>query len=295
MGGGTYDRAVYASFSASINGSSRDEVFHSKTIQSRMDPKKIEFRESRDSEEHPNSTPIALFFDVTGSMGNIPHRFIQNGLGTLMEHLLENSPVSDPQLLFGAIGDARYDNHPLQVSQFESDNRMVDQLKEVYIEGGGGGNRTESYDLAWYFCAYHTEIDSFEKRGKKGYCFTLGDERFPESIPYSELVNIVGSDNIQTKDLDSVDLLAAARKKWNCFHLMIESGNGYRMDRMMVKQTWAEHMGKYVLRVRDTDHIPYIISAAIRLNEGEDLDVVLGDIGDAAILEGVKYSISSEE
>src|SRR6478672_3000533 len=88
-----------------------------------MDPFGVPVRESRDSAEHPNSTPIAVLFDVTGSMGRVP----------------------------------------LQVGQFESDNRMDDQLRTIFLEGNGGGQKSESYELATYFIARHTVTDAWEK------------------------------------------------------------------------------------------------------------------------------------
>jgi hypothetical protein len=78
--------------------------------------------------------------------------------------------------MFGAIGDATCDRAPLQVGQFESDNRMDDDLSRILLEGGGGGQKTESYELAMYFMARHTAADCYEKRGKRGYLFIIGDE-----------------------------------------------------------------------------------------------------------------------
>lgn len=78
--------------------------------------------------------------------------------------------------MFGAIGDATCDQVPLQIGQFESDNRMDEQLGNILIEGGGGGQKTESYEQAAYFMARHTALDSLEQRGKRGYLFIIGDE-----------------------------------------------------------------------------------------------------------------------
>ena len=69
----------------------------------------------------------------------------------------------DPQIMFGAIGDATCDRVPLQIGQFESDNRMDDDLGRIVLEGGGGGQMTESYELAMYFMARHTALDCFDQ------------------------------------------------------------------------------------------------------------------------------------
>ena len=81
--------------------------------------------------------------------------------------LRRGNAVTDPQFLCAAIGDSKSDKTPLQVTQFESDIRIIRQLTDLYLEGGGGGNYGESYHLLWYFAAYRTAADCFEKRGKK--------------------------------------------------------------------------------------------------------------------------------
>ncbi len=135
-------------FSDTLHRSSRDKWRAHPTL----DPKGMKVRESRDSAEHPASTAIVVMFDVTGSMGSVPVT-LQKKLPNLLGLLLRKGSGADPQSLFGAIGDATCDNVPLQVGQFESDNRMDENLENIFLEGGGGGQQTESYELAMYFAA----------------------------------------------------------------------------------------------------------------------------------------------
>src|SRR5687767_2691575 len=146
----------------------------SRKVHPALDPRGVT-RESRDCDEHPRSLAIAVLFDVTGSMGQVP-RVLQTKLPQLLGLLLRNGYATDPQIMFGAIGDATCDRVPLQVGQFESDNRMDEHLGNIVLEGGGGGQMTESYELAMHFMARHTSIDCFEKRGRRGYLFIIGDE-----------------------------------------------------------------------------------------------------------------------
>jgi hypothetical protein len=92
-----------------------------------LDPLGVRARESRDSAEHPESLAIAVLFDVTGSMGGVP-RALQARLPQLLGLLLRKGYARHPQIMFGAIGDATCDRAPLQVGQFESDNRMDGDL-----------------------------------------------------------------------------------------------------------------------------------------------------------------------
>ena len=156
-----------------------------------LDPFGVTVRESRDSAEHPRSLAIAVLFDVTGSMRGVP-RVLQAKLPQLLGLLLRKGYAADPQIMFGAIGDATCDRAPLQVGQFESDNRMDDDLGRILLEGGGGGQKTESYELALYFMARHTAIDCYAKRGRRGYLFVIGDEMAYPQVKPAEVRDVIG-------------------------------------------------------------------------------------------------------
>ena len=46
---------------------------------------------------------------------------------------------------------------------------------------------TSSRTTSVYFAAMHTKIDSFIKRGKKGYLFTIGDEPVPGDLTKEQI------------------------------------------------------------------------------------------------------------
>src|SRR5438552_2269737 len=70
-----------------------------------LDPRGMGIRESRDSQEHPNSNAIIIGLDVTGSMGAVV-RGIHSDLPRLHELILGHNYISDPQIMFAAVGDA---------------------------------------------------------------------------------------------------------------------------------------------------------------------------------------------
>ena len=123
----------------------RDRRVHYK-----LNPYGVKSRESRDSEAHPESRAVAVLFDVTGSMGRVP-RILQENLCQLMGLLLRKGYLAHPQILIGGVGDATCDRAPLQVGQFESGIEIDEDLAKLWLEGGGGGQQTESYELAMYF------------------------------------------------------------------------------------------------------------------------------------------------
>ncbi|NML68859.1 hypothetical protein HHL23_03495 [Chryseobacterium sp. RP-3-3] len=221
-----------------------------------MNPKGISFRESRDSAVHPNSVPIILGLDVTGSMGHIPHELIKEGLPKLMGGIIQGG-VPDPALLFLGIGDHECDAYPLQVGQFESGDEELDMwLTRTYIESGGGGNAGESYLLAWYFAAFHTRTDAFEKRNQKGLLFTVGDEPCLKTLPASAISEIMGAGQ---HTYTHFELLEEARKRYEVYHInVVHSDQAMRAD-----SGWKELLGQNCLSIEDHREIPNVIKGII--------------------------------
>lgn len=132
MGHGTFDAHTYRTFSDSVKSKATDEIYSSH-FHKNLNPKGVKIRESRDSEDNPRSTPVIIALDVTGSMGMIADVIARTGLGTLFEAILDRKPISDPHLMFMGVGDANCDSAPLQVSQFEADKRIIEQLTQIYL------------------------------------------------------------------------------------------------------------------------------------------------------------------
>ena len=241
-----------------------------------LDPQGVAKRESRDSEEHPFSTPIAVLFDVTGSMGGVP-RVLQTKLPQLLGLLTRKSYATDPHILFGAVGDASCDRVPLQIGQFESDNRMDDDLARIVLEGGGGGQMMESYELAMYFMARHTALDSFEKRGRRGYLFLIGDEMPYAKLKPREVEKFLGE---RAEKMSTEAIVAELTRTFDVYYLLpTAAGHGGNRD---VLKRWRELLGQNVLELDDLDAVCETIALTVGLGEGTiDLDAGLDDLVDA--------------
>ena len=141
MGGGTWTRDKFVTYSTSIgrsvdskgaiSGNYRaQEMFKQRRIAPELDPKNV-IRECCDSEEHPNTKPVILALDVTGSMGGASVK-VAKELNVIMTELY--GKVKDVEFLIMGIGDLAYDSAPIQASQFESDIRIAEQLDKIYFE-----------------------------------------------------------------------------------------------------------------------------------------------------------------
>ena len=177
MGSGSWTSSSFCSYSSTTKGATLDSlgkltgsgvasnqsIYKQSQIHADLFPKDIT-RECCDTEEHPNTIPVILALDVTGSMGSAAVE-VAKSLNLIMTKLY--SEIKDVEFCIMGIGDLYCDHAPIQMSQFESDIRIAEHLDKVYFEFGGGGNAYESYTAAWYMGLYHTKLDCW-KRGKKG-------------------------------------------------------------------------------------------------------------------------------
>lgn len=275
MGHGSWTARAYSTYASTTGYTDKSvhEVFSSRAVNKALNPFGVTVRESRDSDEHPNSIPIILGLDVTGSMGIYAHEIAVTHLPKLMNGILET--VTDPQIMFMAIDDVHASSPAaLQVSQFESDIRILEQLREVYLVAGGGGNRSESYDLTWYFAGNRTDIDSFEKRGQHGFLFTFGDEEAPYQIVTAEQLKSVFGPGEYTS-MTPEQMLKQAQEMYQVFHIVIEQGSHYQRYPAEVRSSWTNLMGSNVLFLKDSVYLSDLVLATIEIANGKDIQTVI--------------------
>lgn len=268
MGGGSYTAADWASLRSSRNLNKQqtvDAIFSRRAASELRNSRYVQCRYSRDPDYLREATPIIIGFDVTASMGYLAKELATNGLHSVMTALLANPQIASPQVLCAAIGDCKSDRYPLQVTQFESDIRVIKQLLELYLEGGGGGNGGESYNLLWHFAAQHTEHDHFSKRGKKGYLFTIGNDFCHSGLSAAEIGKAFSAEWKYT--ISNEELLANAQEKYHVCHIHLE--NGSSSDQAIYGQ-WKQLLPNScaVLNVKDVEYLPELITTIISILNG---------------------------
>lgn len=286
MGSGRWDSRDWATSRVSYSHTAKptvDHIYTSRHLDTALDPAKVKLRESRDSSANPNSTAVIIGLDVTGSMDQVLDAMARTGLGTLVESIYERQPISDPHIMVMGIGDFECDRAPLQVTQFEAENApLVTQMEKVWLERGGGGNHHESYAAAWLFAATRTATDCFEKRGKRGYLFTVGDEEPTPKLFGDQIRRFMGGE--ATGDLDGEHLLAMAQATYNVFHVMVEEGSHASMYHDRVRDTWVSQIGQNLLLLSDHTKLAEVVVSAIQVAEGHDRDAVAKSWGDGTAL-----------
>lgn len=273
MGGGRWSQSDWASYSqANVAGRSQAQAFKTHSKLDEFDPAKIGMRESRDSADNPLSTPIIIASDVTGSMGFVAEALLRGGIDKTMREIYDRRPVTDPHLMVMAVGDTYSDQAGLQVTQFEADIRIADQVQRLWLEGNGGGNGGESYSAAHLFAAMKTRADCFEKRGKKGYLFTVGDEPIHDGMTKDHIERFLGIE--AERDLSASEIIALAMRYYEVFHLVVMEGQaGHNLTRVM--ETWRPLLPERTLILNDHRALPEVVISAIQVTEGARKDAVV--------------------
>lgn len=251
MGGGSWTRASFDAYSCSTKGvdsvtfaastATAQDIFKARSIDPDLNPFNV-VRECVDTEEHPNTFPVILALDVTGSMGGSAAK-VAKSLGEIMESLYDSKIVPDIEFCVMAIGDLYCDDAPIQISQFESDVRIAEHLDKVFFERGGGANEWESYTSAWYMGSRHCKLDCWN-RGKKGVIITLGDESPNPYLQASKISKFVG-DGIQA-DVGTRELLNEVSDKFYIYHISVDDPeSSYKINKSVfgIDGKWKKLLG----------------------------------------------------
>ncbi len=249
-----FDTSSVSALCDSVMSLNTSQVYTSRKLHPTLDPWNV-MRECRDSEEHPETIPVILALDVTGSMGETCQMCAAQ-LNEIMTSLYKN--VKDVEFMVMGIGDLACDSAPIQASQFESDVRILDQMMNIYFEGGGGGNGYESYTAAWHFALNHTDLDC-HKRGKKGIIITMGDEPLNPYLPGYGISKTLGDPK---EDIDTNALYKQVREKFDVYHLAIDGPSSYHFYKSQIADTWGKLLGENFTVCRP-EELPQIITAIV--------------------------------
>lgn len=274
-------RVAYRSAHAIPTFSHTDDI-RSGRVDSKVNDRLSPFektRESRDSEEHPVTIPIGVIMDTTGSMGSVPVT-LEARLPKLMGSFLDDKASGKdylggayPAILVGAVDDydavssygfGKKDNGALQVGQFESGIEIDQDLEQIWLTGYGGGTYEESYDLAVYFFARHTVHDHWEKRGRKGYLFIIGDEKPYPKVLKDQVKNVIG-DSLQ-EDIPFEAILEEVQERYHVFFIIPNLTSHYGDP--VLRNRWMELLGQQnVILLDDPEKVCEAIVSAVAICE----------------------------
>lgn len=208
--------------------------------------------------ETDSESPLVIACDVTGSMGEWPATIFSK-LPYLdlegKEYLGKGMEIS-----FAAIGDAYCDSYPLQVREFVSGKNLEKELKKLVIEGGGGGQVTETYELGALYYARNVKMP---KAINPLFIF-IGDEK-----PYPFVTKDHAKDwtyNPIEKQLSCQTIFNELKSKYSVYMIRkpynSSSSDAEDSTNRAIYKTWSDLLGD--------DHI------AILPEAGRVVDVIFG-------------------
>ena len=269
MGGGSYDRDVYSGRSSGGWDYASDAPDTGFNTVSDGDPLVTNLKRELVC---PNENPIVVAMDVTGSMG-IAAKVIYDKMPMFFGQIKIQNYLPDPAVSFAAIGDIAYDRVPIQICDFEVGEALDEWLERLYLEGGGGGDQEESYDMAAHF--YLNKLKMAHKKVNP-FFFFIGDEGF-KSTTKSTLTNHFGATKTPT---DVQDLMKQLNDAVHGHAFLIHKAYNYRSADLRIIRQWTDALGQEnVLILEDPKSVVDVMLGAIALvSESRDLDSYIADL-----------------
>lgn len=181
--------------------------------------------------------PTFSGFDGTGSMGENAGKAFNAipVIDTMLNPLRTRYHI---QIASGVWQDV-VDRHPvIQMSQFESDNRIAEQIRSL-VPDHNGGDPTEDYDLGLAYLLLATDTDIFNFYGLKGYSFIVADQIGRGNVTPTGVKRYLGHTLQSTTT--TRDLCRQLLRKWHLFYIQVAS-EGY-VPHSETTSWWTDKLG----------------------------------------------------
>lgn len=195
-----------------------------------------------DSITTQSSAPLIVVVDVTGSMGEWPA--VMFSKLPYLEYEAKEYLGEDMEICWAAIGDANTtDDYPLQVRPFTKGTDLKDELEKLVIEGGGGGQGKETYELAALFFARNFSMPNAIRRPV---IIFIGDEKpWPDvSVTHAKKWSRVDLE----KTLLTKSIFEELKSRFSVYVIRKpyeqSSGDSMSSSDKEIRRTWSELLGE---------------------------------------------------
>lgn len=277
MGGGSYEREVYAAptppragarHSTASGGFSAAaaEALATRSLHKDLDP-----RERSLVCEAEN--PVVLAIDVTGSMGNWT-KIIYDKLPMFYGQLKMQGYLRDPAISFAAVGDAHSDKAPLQVGDFAQGLAIEDVVKKLWLEGKGGSGFRESYEIA--ACYYASAKVRLAGAVGKPFFFLTGDEACYDRLDSPDQTRWLGDSAAQWADAAAA--FEALQRKFHVF--LLKKPYQREEAETEIMEQWTRLIGRdRILMLSDPKACVDMMLGAIAVTTGQrTVDEYIADL-----------------
>jgi hypothetical protein len=266
MGGGSYDRDVGSSSSSGTFSSGGTSSSSARAAMgSRDQPKSTKVQNRR--VESKSESPIVINLDVTGS--NIEFaRIVYDKSPMLFGQIEQQGYLKNFDICFSATGDANSDSCPIQVCDFNTGIKLDDELKKIYLEGGGGGQLKETYELSAYYFAHYCDMVN----AKTPFMFFIVDEA-PYKTVQKEFIEQYMGDSVG-EDIDSKQVFRDLFKKFhgNVFIFQNKYLGSRSSETEEIRDEWREVLGNtykdHLIPIEEEKSIVDLILGTIAMVSG---------------------------
>ena len=268
MGGCSYDRDVYSSgdnFSSSgfHHSPLADQAFTKSDI-SDLDKRLLPINRTL---ECSTQNALVIELDVTGSMGDNA-KMLYDKFPMLWGQLEQQNYLEDFSISIVANGDCTCDGAPIQVCDFAAGKKLDTWIKRLFLEGGGGGQGTETYEMPAYFYAHKVRFTHPKADQQKPFYISIGDEAPNASIPRDALETHFGNKGKAEGDLSSADVFKQVREKYHYKHIHIPYGGDATTD-TEVKRQWKKYIGSDLISVAEPKAVVDVLIGVVALTTGK--------------------------
>src|SRR3989338_2920211 len=185
-----------------------------------------------------SASPLVIVSDVTGSMGDATAIMFEK-LPYLSNECKEYLG-KEAQICFAAVGDANGDTYPLQVRKFTKESGLVKTLKELVIEGGGGGTKQESYELAATYFAHNVDMP----KAIHPVLIFIGDESTYDTVSKAQAKDVAGV--TLEKDVSTRNMFDSLQRKFSVYFIQRpysqQGGETMSGDTRQIRTNWEKYI-----------------------------------------------------
>lgn len=188
---------------------------------------------------------LGIGFDETGSMGRAPKTFFDK-VPMMAAQLEIQKYLNDPQVCIAGIGDILSDRGPIQICDPCRPRDLDVWLAKLWLEGNGGGQARESYEMTAYFFARMFDMPNAEIP----ILLIAGDEGFRDDLTAGDLEKHFGGKHEGCKAQTIFNELKE-KFKGNIVHLHRRYDNS-SLNEVIVKQ-WQDALGEERVVIMPSD------------------------------------------
>lgn len=264
MGGSSYDRDVYSASSSSGWGSSYNSGSSSGAssyASSKLGSTALDYSMKPNGKilKSTSKHPIIVMLDVTGS--NIEFaKIVYDKMPMFYGQIEQQGYLDDFEIAFCAVGDAYSDDYPLQIGSFAKGIELDSWLEKIVLEGYGGGQGMESYELAAYYLLKNAKFAP----GSEPIIFFIGDE-----APYPKVNKSQAKEfEIECEEECAVPFELLRKKVKDNVFMLLNRYNGYEFCDSITK-TWEKLLApKHVVKIGEEKAIVDLILGIISMHSG---------------------------